>query len=725
MSLFGENLGRDDQFIYARGGGYDVFKVQFYSDRMPHNLSFNALTPLNWPGSSLQPAPAGAYPPATNPATWNNFEYGLQRNTIGGNVEVNAQVAVLLPRRLQRGADDGHPAVERPARYRLRQRADRVRRCRPTTRPRTRCSKAATRARTGTSSSPSSTASSAATRATRRSGRNFYMRSALDTSLQPQDNELQKWSLNFAMRDLWLDSTMLVRLTQSKLTSDFGVESAGLKPVSTATQAPAGIPAGVGYLVHRAELVDVLRRAQDDDGDVLAAVDADGGPEHAALLRVLRQAERLDADQLCGGRAAVDGSAVHAATRRGSAWRRTRRPSRFEYTKNEYGLDANYGIGRYGKLLGGINFVYTDRNLEPAPKTDDMRIWAEWRASMGDTLSGRLKYQFLQRDSDLNPSYTNNASNVPADDGPVLLQGLRRRQLRPEHGQVQRRLESDGAAHRRARGDVAEDRLQGLLLRPQRRHQPAVRPDGHLRQRGQVPADRHRQLGRGRVQPGVPQHRLRPEPAPGRTADGDDVRLGHQEHPEELAGRAAGRLDGHRQAEADGVGKLVRDQRRRRLLVGQLCRCRRLQRRPAGQLHHRQHPDRPLPDQGRVPDQQELERHGRLLVREVRLRRRPDARVRELLPVLPEPGRDEQHLEQRRVHQPQLHQQHLLHHGQVQLRHAADRLRGWRRLRPRLRWRGPRRRRPRRHPRPLRRPRRRCRRSRWTRRCCSTSTRRC
>ena len=91
MSLFGENLGRDDQYIFARGGGYDVFKVQFYSDRMPHNLSFNALTPLNWPGSSLQPAPAGAYPPATNPATWNNFDYGLQRNTIGGNVEVNAK----------------------------------------------------------------------------------------------------------------------------------------------------------------------------------------------------------------------------------------------------------------------------------------------------------------------------------------------------------------------------------------------------------------------------------------------------------------------------------------------------------------------------------------------------------------------------------------------------------------------------------------------------------
>ena len=87
-------------------------------------------------------------------------------------------------------------------------------------------------------------------------------------------------------------------------------------------------------------------------------------------------------------------------------------PEPFEYTKNLYGFDANYGFGRYGKLLGGIEFINIDRALTPAPQTEDLRLWAEWRASMGDTLSGRLKYQFLQRESDLDPTHTNNASGV-------------------------------------------------------------------------------------------------------------------------------------------------------------------------------------------------------------------------------------------------------------------------------------------------------------------------
>ena len=54
LKFFGENFGRDDQYINALGGGYNVFKAQIYSDRMPHNLSFNALTPLSNPGSTLQ-----------------------------------------------------------------------------------------------------------------------------------------------------------------------------------------------------------------------------------------------------------------------------------------------------------------------------------------------------------------------------------------------------------------------------------------------------------------------------------------------------------------------------------------------------------------------------------------------------------------------------------------------------------------------------------------------
>src|SRR5512137_738676 len=72
---YAENIGRDDQWINVLGGGYGMFKGQFYQDKIPHNLSWNALTPLSNPGSTLQTG-TGAYPPYKNPETWNYFDYG-------------------------------------------------------------------------------------------------------------------------------------------------------------------------------------------------------------------------------------------------------------------------------------------------------------------------------------------------------------------------------------------------------------------------------------------------------------------------------------------------------------------------------------------------------------------------------------------------------------------------------------------------------------------------
>ena len=60
MKFFGENFGRDDQFVEARGGAYDVFKAIVYQDRMPHNLSWNALTRCTTRGATCNrdpPAP--------------------------------------------------------------------------------------------------------------------------------------------------------------------------------------------------------------------------------------------------------------------------------------------------------------------------------------------------------------------------------------------------------------------------------------------------------------------------------------------------------------------------------------------------------------------------------------------------------------------------------------------------------------------------------------------
>jgi len=46
LRFFGENFGRDDQYLNLRGGSYGMFKYQLFQDKMPHNLGWNALTPF-------------------------------------------------------------------------------------------------------------------------------------------------------------------------------------------------------------------------------------------------------------------------------------------------------------------------------------------------------------------------------------------------------------------------------------------------------------------------------------------------------------------------------------------------------------------------------------------------------------------------------------------------------------------------------------------------------
>src|SRR4051812_1173418 len=48
FNLFGENLGRDDQYIDLNGGQYGMFKYRLYDNELRHNFGsgFGALTPF-------------------------------------------------------------------------------------------------------------------------------------------------------------------------------------------------------------------------------------------------------------------------------------------------------------------------------------------------------------------------------------------------------------------------------------------------------------------------------------------------------------------------------------------------------------------------------------------------------------------------------------------------------------------------------------------------------
>ena len=83
---YGENFGRSDQYMFLRGGVYDVFKAGAYLNDIPHTFSSAAYTPYTGNGGNLLTAtfPLAALP--TNPPTagWNSFRLGYDRRDVGG-----------------------------------------------------------------------------------------------------------------------------------------------------------------------------------------------------------------------------------------------------------------------------------------------------------------------------------------------------------------------------------------------------------------------------------------------------------------------------------------------------------------------------------------------------------------------------------------------------------------------------------------------------------------
>ena len=241
----------------------------------------------------------------------------------------------------------------------------------------------------------------------------------------------------------------------------------------------------------------------------------------------------------------------------------------FGYTKNEAGLDLIYRIGPRQKLVGNYTWLKVDRDLEPAPSTTDNRFWIEYRNSMWEGLSGRLKYQYLQQRSDIDHSFTNNSSGQTPAQVPYYFSAYDI----ADYDQNMVKLVVDwnpmplldigiGATWRKT---DYKDLYYGRTDDKRQIYDASIGygdPDkfrvSAIGNWGKTEFDQaYRNIASGA------------EPAAGRPADCHHVRLGHEEHPGQLAGRAAGGLGGHRKAAGHRAGQLAQHRRRGRLLVGQ------------------------------------------------------------------------------------------------------------------------------------------------------------
>ena len=532
---------------------------------------------------------------------------------------------------------------------------------------------------------------------------NFYMRSGLDTSLLPPDNELKKWSFNGYIKQLPWDSAIIARFTQSKLTNSFGDRRRRASSRRAAWRPRTGDPAaerlpsspGRGYLVTQPELVELQRQHQDDDCERRLEREPDGAARHARLLRLLRPAERLDRRVVCpqgsqgtqlreSARSTARpcftiGALTEAAGEAVPATRRTRR-----------GSTQSWAFNRYNKLLGGFDWDRaSSATSRPAP--DDRRLplldrVPQHRRLAAADVTGRLKYEYLA--AALGPrSQLHQQRRSDAGQVPYYFTAYDVIELRPPT------WSSSTSTGRRGRCGSSASARRGATPTT-RTTTTAARSDNSQQYDADGVVGRRQSSGSPASATGARSSSSRTTATLPRLDRYSGIRCrAVRPTPPTSTGAAENTQDGWMAAalvdwaptdklDADDVRTAYRQDRRRR----------RLQRRrttatlsrcglaggftppggtpgPLVNYDHRQHDAAALPDQGNLQLQQEV--GASMPATRTRSTTTATARWRgycELLPVLPEPrhGAVERQLVFGRVRQPELHDQHDLGHRDLQ-----------------------------------------------------------
>jgi hypothetical protein len=418
---FGENLGYDDEYLNLRGGRYSIFKYQLYEDKMPHNLSWNALTPLAGTGGTLLTGPGGAYPPAQDPSVWNKFDYRLQRNTYGGNFEFTAnspwhirvdyvenQMEGVRPQSARLGTSSNNGMIEfgAPVDY-----------------------KTKTLSLDGGYSTKDASFSVNVLNSKFSNSNalmqftNFYMLNGLDTYLLPPDNDLKKLSLNGTLRQLPVNSTLAGRFTWSKLTNNFGVRDGGLMPTSSLNPTQVGFAVGTLVTPTTGGVTNFDGEHETKSASLSLTSAWGGGVDTKIYYNYYDTKNKSTLVEYDKGGLLASGLPATNCPNPGDlaippapafGWPTSSNAnmfcmapvpnSLFVYKKQDYGIDAGWRIDRGNKVSGGLNLLEVDRHREDSEKTEEDKLWLEYKNSMLESLSGRLKYQYLQRRSDLDPT---------------------------------------------------------------------------------------------------------------------------------------------------------------------------------------------------------------------------------------------------------------------------------------------------------------------------------
>lgn len=385
VNMFGENFGADNQYLDVRGGAYGVFKYRLYSDELRHNLGLGdgALTPFLGAGSTGLSATL----PKPTVADWNRFEQSYTRRDKGGVFEwqsvspwyfradaneVKREGVNVFSSANGTSPGNGFTNLPVPIDYTTRNVSGEV----------------------GFSSGNAHVAVSLL-HSTFDNGNeavrwnNGFFANGLDTTFLPADNKLTRLAVNGNMRGLPLNSTISGRLVYSQLTSDVAIAQTML-----ATTAGAFSASNPSNSIFEGD-IKRTNLSLSWTAHPTSAFDTRAYMDYAKEENNSTKVNFAPGTGLTGGTC----TAVSCA------------PEQYHSKRTKVGAEGGYRITQTNRVSGGLEQSDTDRERIDFDKTKETKAFVQYKNTMLESLTGRVKYQYLRRKSDFNDTISLTSGN--------------------------------------------------------------------------------------------------------------------------------------------------------------------------------------------------------------------------------------------------------------------------------------------------------------------------
>src|SRR5215831_3249937 len=402
---YSENFGRDDQYMFIRGGVYGVFKAGAYLNDMPHDFSTNALTPFAGVGTEQLVATF----PRLDTSNWQSFNLGYERRDAGGYFEwqkndpwyfrVDGNQVKFDGTKVGSGANgtspgNGYTALAIPV-----------------------------HTSTVNFGVEGGYQTSKATYSLRWDYSKFdnslntlywsnpFFGSLTDTTQLPPDNTFNKATATANWRDLPWNSVIAARYTWSKTTSNVGIQqsqlnSNPLNPANNVTLPSENTFNGenvnqsfaLGWTAHPVRDVDTRvfyywTKLQNNSDDIVFGN---------------TPVQPLPSGLNCGNVPPPAGSPPGTAFPNANC-----EPDKFNYRKNDVGFDIYWRFARGQRVGFGWDYWDLHQQRVDYDKAHANTLFVEYKNTVLDTLSARVKYRYIKRDSTHNFSNDGVSSNDP------------------------------------------------------------------------------------------------------------------------------------------------------------------------------------------------------------------------------------------------------------------------------------------------------------------------